>query len=40
MSGQAIKPWVEVVNLHPDVVAETFSEGILGLDLGSLSGRR
>jgi hypothetical protein len=37
MSATPIRPWVEVVNLHPDVVAETFSEDIFALDLGPLA---
>jgi len=37
MAGVTLKPWVEVVSLHPDVVAETFSEDIFALDLGPLA---
>ncbi len=37
MSATPIKPWVEAVSLHPDVVAETFSEDIFALDLGPLA---
>jgi len=33
----AIKSWVEVVKLHPDVLAENFSEDIFALDLGPLA---
>ena len=33
----AIKPWVEVAALHPDVLAENFSEDIFALDLGPLA---
>lgn len=32
-----IKPWVEAVSLHPDVLAESFSEDIFALDLGPLA---
>jgi hypothetical protein len=32
-----LKPWVESVTLHPDVLAENFSEDIFALDLGPLS---
>jgi hypothetical protein len=32
-----IKPWVQVVALHPDVVSEHFSEDIFALDLGPLA---
>jgi hypothetical protein len=37
MSAANIKPWVEVVALHPDVVSEHFSEDIFALDLGPLT---
>src|SRR5207247_6968767 len=37
MSHAPIKPWVEVVSLHPDVVSEHFSEDIFALDLGPLA---
>jgi hypothetical protein len=37
MSSTSIKPWVEVVALHPDVLAENFSEDIFALDLGPLA---
>ena len=37
MSTAAIKPWVEVAALHPDVLAENFSEDIFALDLGPLA---
>ncbi|MGO9271901.1 MAG: DUF499 domain-containing protein [Terriglobia bacterium] len=33
----AIKPWIEVAALHPDVVSENFSEDIFALDLGQLA---
>jgi uncharacterized protein DUF499 len=33
----AIKPWIEVAALHPDVVSEHFSEDIFALDLGPLA---
>ena len=36
MSANAIKPWVEVVSLHPDVLSPNFSEDIFALDLGPL----
>jgi hypothetical protein len=32
-----IKPWVQVVQLHSDVVSEHFSEDIFALDLGPLA---
>jgi hypothetical protein len=37
MSSAPIKPWVEVAALHPDVLAENFSEDIFALDLGPLA---
>lgn len=37
MSTNAIKPWVEVVSLHPDVLSPNFSEDIFALDLGPLA---
>jgi hypothetical protein len=37
MSAAIIKPWVEIVSLHPDVVSENFSEDIFALDLGPLA---
>jgi len=37
MSAPAIKPWIENVSLHPDVVSESFSEDIFALDLGPLA---
>ncbi len=33
----ATRPWLECVELHPDVLSEQFSEDIFALDLGSLS---
>ena len=37
MSANVIKPWVESVILHPDVLSENFSEDIFALDLGPLA---
>src|SRR5436190_848856 len=37
MSQTHIRPWVEVVSLHPDVLSENFSEDIFALDLGPLA---
>jgi hypothetical protein len=36
-TSTAIKPWIEVAALHPDVVSEHFSEDIFALDLGPLA---
>ena len=37
MSTTTIKPWVESVILHPDVLSPDFSEDIFALDLGPLA---
>jgi hypothetical protein len=39
MSAPVPKSWLEVVSLHPDVLAENFSEDIFALDLGPLADR-
>ena len=31
------RPWLECVDLHPDVLSDEFSEDVFALDLGSLS---
>lgn len=36
-ASKDIKPWVQVVQLHTDVVSEHFSEDIFALDLGPLA---
>jgi hypothetical protein len=40
MTNDAIKPWLEVVSLHPDVISDDFSEDIFALDLGPLAEGR
>ncbi|MEW6669954.1 MAG: DUF499 domain-containing protein [Thermodesulfobacteriota bacterium] len=37
MTSPAIKPWIQVVSLHPDVISDDFSEDIFALDLGALA---
>src|SRR4030042_3106980 len=37
MSDANIKPWLDVVSLHADVLSENFSEDIFALDLGPLA---
>src|SRR6266705_2019220 len=37
MSATTIKPWVESVILHPDVLSSDFSEDIFALDMGPLA---
>ena len=32
-----IRPWIESVELHPDVLSDDFSEDVFALDLGSLA---
>ncbi len=39
MTHADMKPWVEVVSLHPDVLSEHFSENIFALDLGPVADR-
>jgi len=39
MSTPLPKSWLEVVALHPDVLAENFSEDIFALDLGPLADK-
>ena len=37
MNKTTVPPWLECVNLHPDVLSDEFSEDIFALDLGALS---
>lgn len=37
MTAAPLKPWLENVQLHPDVLSEAFSEDIFALDLGPLA---
>ncbi|MBN1458568.1 MAG: ATP-binding protein, partial [Armatimonadetes bacterium] len=37
MSTTTLRPWIELVSLHPDVISESFSEDIFALDLGPLA---
>ncbi len=37
MSASNVRPWLQCVALHPDVLADDFSEDIFALDLGLLS---
>jgi uncharacterized protein len=39
MSTSLPKSWLEIVALHPDVLAENFSEDIFALDLGPLADK-
>lgn len=40
MSKTNVKPWIEVVSLHSDVLSDDFSEDIFALDLGPLADNR
>ncbi len=35
--SKTLRPWLECVDLHPDVLSDDFSEDVFALDLGSLS---
>ena len=37
MNTTTVPPWLECVDLHPDVLSDEFSEDIFALDLGALS---
>lgn len=37
MTDARIKPWIEIVTLHADLLSEEFSEDIFALDLGPLA---
>ncbi len=37
MNTTTVPPWLECVELHPDVLSDEFSEDIFALDLGALS---
>ena len=37
MNAAIVPPWLQSVDLHPDVLSEQFSEDIFALDLGALS---
>ena len=36
----ANRPWLERVDLHPDVLSEELSENVFALDLGAFSPKR
>ena len=35
--SETLRPWLECVELHPDVLSDEFSEDVFALDLGALS---
>ena len=35
--SETLRPWLECVELHPDVLADEFSEDVFALDLGALA---
>ena len=37
MNGTPLRPWIECAALHPDVLADEFSDDVFALDLGALS---
>ena len=37
MSTHALKPWAELVKLHPDVEAGSLAEAVLAIDLGAVA---
>ncbi len=37
--SETLRPWIECVALHPDVLSDEFSEDVFALDLGALSDR-
>ena len=37
--SESLRPWIECVALHPDVLSDEFSEDVFALDLGALSDR-
>ena len=37
MNGTPLPPWIECAALHPDVLADEFSDDVFALDLGALS---
>ena len=37
--SETLRPWLECVELHPDVLADEFSEDVFALDLGALADR-
>ncbi len=39
MSVHALKPWTELVNLHPDVESGSLAEAVFAIDLGAIATR-
>jgi len=39
MSRQALRPWTELVKLHPDVEAGNLPEAVFAIDLGAIAER-
>ena len=37
MSTYALKPWTDVVRLHPDVENDALSEAMFAIDLGAIA---
>ena len=39
MSTHALRPWTELVKLHPDVEAGNLPEAVFAIDLGAIAER-
>src|SRR4030042_2257908 len=39
MNTHTLRPWTEVVRLHPDVEAGALSEAVFAIDLGAIAAR-
>jgi predicted AAA+ superfamily ATPase len=39
MNAQALRPWTELVKLHPDVEAGNLPEAVFAIDLGAIAER-
>jgi len=37
MNAQALRPWTELVKLHPDVEAGNLPEAVFAIDLGAIA---
>lgn len=37
MSTQGLRPWTELVRLHPDVESGTLTEVVFAIDLGAIA---
>jgi len=37
MNARALRPWTELVRLHPDVESGTLTEAVFAIDLGAIA---